>query len=417
MMGHHSMSDEWILGLDLGTSGLRGVITDPAGTLHAEAAAPFVEQSPAHWAAALNAVLQSLRKSLPKVRHIVADATSSTVMLWEEKPVVPVLMYDDNRATAIYQAIKKRLPHHSGAHGATSTLSKVRWLLANQTVGQHTRIAHQIDWLNAQFLGFLPPTDWNNALKLGYDPVELCWPEEIRQLLEPLPPPEVVPSATPLGKISTAMQVRWGFSAHCTVHAGTTDSIAAFLAAGARQPGDAVSSLGTTLALKIVSAHPVFSAPHGIYSHRLGKVWLTGGAANVGGGSLLAQFSMQQIRALGQLRAGPPTGIECYPLRGVGERFPEADPYRRGHWPGQHLPDSVRFQAIVEALVEVERKGYALLHALGAPRVRRLFCSGGGCQNAMWQQLRQAQLPNVVNQASARPPAWGATRLLAGEVT
>lgn len=56
--------------------------------------------------------------------------------------------------------------------------------------------------------------------------------------------------------------------------AGTTDSIAAFLASGACQAGQAVTSLGSTLAIKMLSTVPVEDNSRGIYSHRLGTQWL-----------------------------------------------------------------------------------------------------------------------------------------------
>lgn len=52
--------------------------------------------------------------------------------------------------------------------------------------------------------------------------------------------------------------------------AGTTDSIAAFLASGVATVGEAVSSLGSTLAIKLLSDTPVDDSRYGVYSHRLG---------------------------------------------------------------------------------------------------------------------------------------------------
>jgi sugar (pentulose or hexulose) kinase len=63
---------------------------------------------------------------------------------------------------------------------------------------------------------------------------------------------------------------------------GTTDSIAAFLASGANKAGQAVTSLGSTLAIKLISKVPVDDSEKGIYSHRLDDTWLVGGASNVG---------------------------------------------------------------------------------------------------------------------------------------
>ena len=54
------------------------------------------------------------------------------------------------------------------------------------------------------------------------------------------------------------------------------DSIAAFIAAGASEQGEAVTSLGSSLAVKLISATRVDHAAYGIYAHRLGDQWLVG---------------------------------------------------------------------------------------------------------------------------------------------
>ena len=91
----------------------------------------------------------------------------------------------------------------------------------------------------------------------------------------------VEPGAS-LGRVSEAAVKRWGLPPSCEVVAGTTDSIAAFLASGAEESGTAVTSLGSTLAIKMLSDTRVDDSELGIYSHRLGDQWLVGGASNVG---------------------------------------------------------------------------------------------------------------------------------------
>ncbi len=56
----------------------------------------------------------------------------------------------------------------------------------------------------------------------------------------------------------------------------TADSIAAFLAAGLRYPGDAVTILGSTLAVKMLSRTRADEPSLGIYSQRLGQLWIAG---------------------------------------------------------------------------------------------------------------------------------------------
>ncbi len=52
------------------------------------------------------------------------------------------------------------------------------------------------------------------------------------------------------------------------------DSIAAFLAADVHEYGDAVTSLGSAIAVKLLSKTRVDDADYGIYSHRIGDLWL-----------------------------------------------------------------------------------------------------------------------------------------------
>ena len=59
-----------------------------------------------------------------------------------------------------------------------------------------------------------------------------------------------LPPGRPVGTITRESCDRFNLSPDCIICTGTTDSIAAFLASGANQPGEAVTSLGSTLALK-----------------------------------------------------------------------------------------------------------------------------------------------------------------------
>ena len=60
-----------------------------------------------------------------------------------------------------------------------------------------------------------------------------------------------------VGAITPTAATYYGLPPDSRICAGTTDSIAAFLAADVWEVGDAVSSLGSTLAIKLISQHPV----------------------------------------------------------------------------------------------------------------------------------------------------------------
>ena len=71
--------------------------------------------------------------------------------------------------------------------------------------------------------------------------------------------PALLPGA-PVAPLLPSIAARTGLPPRCMVCGGTTDSIAAFLAAGVAQPGEAVTSLGSTLAVKLLSTQRVDDA-------------------------------------------------------------------------------------------------------------------------------------------------------------
>lgn len=84
-------------------------------------------------------------------------------------------------------------------------------------------------------------------------------------------PSQVVAPSAPVATITAAAASKTGLPAGCVVCGGTTDSIAAFVAAGVSEVGEAVTSLGSTMAVKLLSDTRVDDAAYGVYSHRLGK--------------------------------------------------------------------------------------------------------------------------------------------------
>jgi hypothetical protein len=189
---------------------------------------------------------------------------------------------------------------------------------------------------------------------------------------------ELLPHVKPVGDlfslVSEEIAADFGFSPNLKIFAGTTDSNAAFLASGASKIGEGVTSLGTTLAIKLFSDRPVSDPSRGVYSHRIKEMWLAGGASNSGGGVLLDYFTAEQMKQMEKdLKPSHPTGLQYYPLSRPGERFPISDP----EWPPKMTPrpasDAQFFQAILEGISEVERIGYAVLQELGAAKLEKVL--------------------------------------------
>jgi hypothetical protein len=187
-------------------------------------------------------------------------------------------MYDDVGFAAEAALIAVCAPDPHIARGPGSALARALRLVAEDTDRRAAHLLHQADFIAARLVGTGGMTDLNNALKTGMDPVTGEWPEWTRGL--PLPAgllPVAKTPGTPLARISRAIAARFGLSASAVIHAGTTDSIAAFLAAADPVPGAAVTSLGTTLAVKLMSDTRIDAPEMGLYAHRLGDGWLIGG--------------------------------------------------------------------------------------------------------------------------------------------
>jgi sugar (pentulose or hexulose) kinase len=413
----------FVIGLDLGTSGVRAVAVDASGKLLGTGSATLPatkatgarrEQAPADWWNGCRTALDELSQKLDLsgARAIAVDATSGTILPVDHtnRPLAPARMYDDADTGELAAKIKEFAPRESAAHGATSPAARA---LDWTKLPRLHCILHQADWIN----GCLGATDWqtdeNNALKTGYDPVSRSWPDWLRQFgLSPGILPEVVPVGTPIGRVSAQAALALGIPEGITIAAGTTDGCATFLASGATQPGEASTALGSTIVLKLLSDHPIFAPELGIYSHRLGDTWLAGGASNCGGKTLLQFFTPAQLSNLeASLEPSKPTGTDYYPLPSVGERFPVADARLAPKLSPRPASDGEFLQGIYEAFARVEQTGYAKLRALGGPALRNVRHAGGGSRSPAWMTLRAAALGVPQHAAWSEEAAAGAARL------
>ena len=417
----------WI-GLDLGTSGCRAIAIARDGTPLAQAktelpgasnsSAEHVEQDPQHWWSSALAVLNDLGEQLrgrAQPQALCVDGTSATLLLCtpEGTPLTPALMYNDARATEEARQIGALAPSDSPARGPSASLAKLLHLRAAVRADRPVLALHQADWIGGRLRGRFGDSDWNNALKLGFDPQQLDWPPWLRAMdLSPVRLPRCHRPGVDLGPIAAEVAAASGLPASLRVCAGTTDSTAATLAAGARAVGDAVTSLGSTLVLKLVSDRPVWDASSGVYSHRLGDLWLVGGASNSGGAVLRQYFDDAELRRLSE-RIDPsrPSGLDYYPLARRGERFPIADPELEPRLEPRPADDSRFLAGLFEGIARIERDGYRRLSALGAAAPTRVLSTGGGASNRVWGAMRSRLLGLRVEQARHQEAAYGAAVL------
>ncbi|NOT17446.1 MAG: FGGY-family carbohydrate kinase [Sulfuriferula sp.] len=382
----------YYLGLDFGTSGARAVIIDnTTTTLWAQHTHYTQFDNPISWRDALfwliNAIPPALRSGLSA---IAIDGTSGTVLLADDafQPASPVLMYN----------------HHL----AGQPLAKLDWLTQHALAPRY--LMHQVDYLNAQLTGTAGVTDYHNALKSGYDVRQMEWPATLAPYAVLLP--NVVTPGVLLGKLQRRIARHYNLSPNCRIHAGTTDSIAAFIATGVNQTGVGVTSLGSTLVLKLLSQQYINVAEYGIYSHKYGDLWLVGGASNSGGAVLRQYFTDDELRDLStQIDLAHASPYHYYPLPCAGERFPIADTHYSPRMEPRPEHDVDFLYGLLTGIARIEQQGYAKLVALGADTVTQVVTAGGGSHNPTWQAIRHQQMQISTASAIHTDAAFGSALL------
>jgi len=416
------------IGIDLGTSACRVAVIDEYKKLvylsRANLPDPIenglcCEQSPNDWwqacQTALFEALNHIDKSL--VTAIAVDGTSSTLLLSDinGQPQGPALMYRDQRAQQQAEQLQDYAPADTAVCSASSSLAKLLWLKDQGQLHDGLIALHQADWISGRLRGKFDSSDENNALKLGYDAINRCWPAWISHC--DLPDgclPKVVPAGEYLGDIRPDIAQQFGLPENCRIIAGTTDSTASFIASGAKHLGDAVTVLGSSLVIKILSDKPIFESAMGVYSHRLGNNWLVGGASNTGGAVLKRFFSIAQIEALSrEIDPAKLLNLDYMPLLAKGERFPVNDKDLQPCFEPRPTKEADFLQAILESMAKIEQQGYRALAKLGAPHPVSIRSCGGGAKNQAWQQIRQQMLNSIFLTPEHQEAAVGAALLAA----
>lgn len=415
------------LGIDLGTSGIRTAVVDLEGKVISMARANYAPQDPGHidaniwWNGAADCitnqikVLDDLGINALNISRIAVDGTSGSMVLTDAAltPVTRGLMYNSAGFDAEAARIAALAPDPHITRGSGSALGRMMRLQSEDTDNRAVHLLHQSDFITAKLIGRGGMSDHNNALKTGFDPLADQWPRwaanaGVRTNLLPT----VKPAGAALSQISPDCAAHFGLSPDTMVHAGTTDSIAAFLACAPLISGAAVTSLGTTLAIKLLSPKRIVAPNLGLYSHRLGDQWLVGGASNTGGGVLLHYFSLEQIEHLSaQIDPDVPSDLDYYPLIKPGERFP----FNNASLPPRLMPrpdsDVAFLHGLLESIARIEALCYRMMERLGADLPTVVYTAGGGGTNEVWTAIRKRVIGIEIQTPETTEAAAGAALL------
>jgi xylulokinase len=461
--GMATTSPQRYVGFDLGTSGARISIIESSSSseykeIHVEAIRWDAYDDADAW---MNAVLHLFKGAsktlggLESIKSICVSGTSASCLMIDRdtKEVTRnPRMYnydvigsanDNSFAKEAIELLEKHAPPKHTARARTGSLAKLLTWIKEKPLHESEVLVHQSDYISFMLMGESAlSSDWHNCLKLGFDVREKQWPSWMADCFteagaegalegDGILPLKVVSPGEQMGVIDEEMAKTLGLSKDCMIVGGTTDSNAAFFAAAGTRPsfGTAVTSLGSTLAMKQLSKKYVEDASRGVYSHRFpdfedpdAEAWLVGGASNCGCTILRElDFSNGELVELSK-NIDPNTDslLKYYPLTKPGERFPVADANKEPVL--EPAPDNRKeyLHGILQAISDVERDGFEVLQELGAPTPSIVFTCGGGSNNDMWGQMRERRLSEkfpeadiTVKRAESTEASYGSALLAA----
>jgi xylulokinase len=424
-----------LLGIDVGTSGVRAVAVTPNGELLAEAderirqdyraAGGIHEQDPGEWWQALCSVVRMIVKTLKEksggveLRGVAVTSTSGTLVVAdaEGRPLRPAILYDDGRGVEIAEVLNRQGGAQSIRLGPSFSLVKAAWVERQEPgLWERTRyLLSPTDWLSGKLSGEFGISDFTNALKLGYDPESNSWMGSVGSaglLGDRLP--VVRRPAQPIAQVSKVAAAETGLPAGTPVLAGATDGMASVIASGASGRGDANTTLGTTLVWKVLhDGKP--AARSGVYFHlHPGGLWVPGAASNTGLGSIRMPGGAASPEEMDRLAASYfPTSVVCYMLPGQGERFPFAHPKAESFVEGNPRDASESYASELQSIAFVERWGYEILESCAVKVGDRVFSTGAAAKSPVLSQLRANVLGKTVVQPRYPTAAFGAAILAA----
>lgn len=427
------------IGLDLGTSGLKGVVIGEGQQLLAEASAPLTvqrpaegwsEQSPADWIAAAEAVIEALarRCDLGAVRGIGLSGQMHGAVLLDASDEVlrPCILWNDTRAHAEAAALDgdpifRRVTGNIVFPGFTAP--KLDWVRAHEP-RLWERVAKVLLpkdylrlWLTGEHVAEMSDAAGTSWLDTG----ARDWSDDLLAAtgLARAQMPRLVEGSAVSGTLRPELARRWGLGAGVVVAGGGGDNAASGVGVGVVRAGEAFVSLGTSGVLFAANDgyRPAPETAVHTFCHALPGTWHQMGVILAATDALnwYGRFVGQEAAALtGELGALQAPGKALFlPYLG-GERTPLNDAAIRGAFTGlDHATDrAAGTRAVLEGVTFALRDCRDALAATGT-RLERLVAVGGGARSDYWLQAiaTALDLPVLLPEAGDFGAAFGAARL------
>ena len=400
------LTNTLVLGIDLGTTGLRIAIINTQRKILYTCAKKYPTglEIWEDWIYCFRKLIQEVPKNLKdKLVSCSIAGTSGTLLACTKNgdPIGKALPYFLSFSEYSNEIDNLFLKECAGSSisGSVGRALKLLALYGNEII-----LRHQADWMSGWLLNNWEYGEEGNNIRMGWDISNNSWPTKFKNLdwLKCLP--KIISSGQIMGSICNKKANELNLPKSLKLIAGTTDSNAGVLATLANK-NDGITILGSTIVIKKFVDKPLLG--NGVSNHKLLGNWLCGGASNAGAAILLDFFNLEYIEELSQqINPNNSTGIDLLPLSRKGERFPINDPDLQPKLEPRPVSDSLYLHAILEGLARIEARGWQKLHELGAEIPRQIITIGGGAKNTTWKKIREKEI-GIPIRICKRPPAAG----------
>ncbi|MFX1520154.1 MAG: FGGY family carbohydrate kinase [Promethearchaeota archaeon] len=407
-----------LIGIELGTSGLRVAVYDINGTILDAKEAEIKEQTTKEWLDTLIKIFPiEMLKEIPASKKILTvDATSGTMILVNKygEPLFSPLMYYEKakeetvdklyELESIQDLIKRGqkitttspLPKIIESKQANpQAFQNVEWIVPSTTwLLYKLYTAKNKAWTDIQ-------TDWTNSLKLGAD-ITKTRPEWFMSIFEDAKIaselfPQIVPPGTPIGTAESELADKLGIL-NSTICQGMTDGTAGALAMGLVRPNDTGINAGSTIVPKVVVEKTKLKVHPAIYYHRHPIQGYLAGAATGAAGAFFSWFvktiiglPLQEAIPLAEKHGKPEDECLFFPQ---GDRSPFDDPQMGAAflnmWPNDKAPQEARgnlIRGLITGMAFMESIYISLFEELFEP-VSEVKIIGKSTKWQFWNKIR-----------------------------
>ena len=438
----------YVLGIDLGTSSLKGLLMNKSGEVVAFAGYDYPllhpkkgysEQNPEEWVKACENVFKALSEKVKDFKAelegiAISGQMHGLVTLDEEENVVrPAILWNDTRTTKqcteIMEGFGDRLitiTKNKALEGFT--LPKILWMQEEERE-LWSKTAHIMlpkDYLIFRLTGEFA-TDYSDAAgTLLLDVAAKKWSDEILakyNIAEKILP-KLYNSTDCVGKIKAEYQKGFGFEKEVKVMGGGADNACAAVGSGIVSNGIGMVSIGTSGVFLSYEdeAHSNYSGRLHLFNHGIPDAYYSMGVTLAAGHSLnwfketfAPKESFEELLSdIDKIPAGS-DGLLFAPYI-VGERTPYADSKVRGSFTRIDTTHTRAHcaRAVVEGITFSLRDSMELMSELTAKKFDKILSVGGGSKNKDWLQM-QADIfdTEIITLTTEQGPGLGAAMMAA----